>query len=173
MKKNLFILGVFCLLVIYTFTAGIVIDIEGIICFNTKYYDTPKEAFFAEHEGGFSDIEINDFIETDLIVIDEFNAFFIGIFEDSKMLVASMKTNKNKFFHNGTIIIYDLEQQDFSQCAFQSNSRISSAFSYSGRIEYDVVSLEKTKDIEDEYQINTIELKSLPQPLFFVYAVVE
>ena len=81
MKKTVTIISVIAVVIIYFFAVGINIDIEGLVCINTKYYNSAEKAFFAGYSGGgVFDTDIESFSETDIVVVDEYNAFWTFYF---------------------------------------------------------------------------------------------
>ena len=80
---------------------GITIDINGAICFNTKFYSTPGEALASD------DVDLSGEIKDIAVVrLDDHNAVFVASCGDGDILAAQMKTGGKGYHFMGNYVVY-------------------------------------------------------------------
>lgn len=97
------LIGVVC--IVFILINGIVIDINGVISVNTKYYNTALEAFTANNETDIPAI-------SDICVekIDEYNSIYLAKIDEHQLIVAQMKTKDEQYYYMGNCIIYNIDE---------------------------------------------------------------
>ena len=127
MKKRIVIfLSIILILVIYiVFIEGISV-VTPLSVFSTKYFKNAEDAFMDSYSPSSIDISqgyvISELEELDVVLINEYNALFIGKDkEHDTIIVSSMHVKNGKYLQTTSYFVYrDIDIYNFSEEVLQS-----------------------------------------------------
>lgn len=148
---------------IFVIINGIEINIAGKVCINTKYYDTPIEAFLANYspDNTFDEsLTVDDAEFVQLIKINEWTSVLIANTSNDRLIAASIKEKDNKYVYTGYCSI--IETEGFSgdvldgKIEYSKMECIVDGYKYEGCICYAIVEDEQLNLKDDK--VKCIEL---------------